>query len=135
MSPSSGLLLDTHAFLWAASNPSELSVAARAAIEDSSREVFVSAAVAWEIAIKYGLGKLELPHAPATYVPARIASLGFKPLAISVEHAVAVASLPAYHNDPFDRILVAQAQVEGLILITNDAAVRRYPVETLPAGR
>lgn len=127
------LLLDTQAFLWAASDPEKFSKRARTAIEDSSNEVFVSAAVAWEIAIKHALGKLQTPSAPAVYVPARVAKLGFKPLAIALEHALAVGGLPSHHNDPFDRIMVAQAQVEGLTLVTSDRNILKYSVKTLQA--
>lgn len=128
------LLLDTHAFLWSASEPERLSKAARAAIEDSRNDVFVSAAVALEISIKHALGKLSLPGEPAVYVPARIASLGFKPLAITVEHALAVRALPNHHSDPFDRMMIAQSQVEGLTFVANDDAAQKYAVHTLSAG-
>ena len=131
MEPS--LLLDTHAFLWAASDPGALSASARDAIEDPSSEVYVSAAVAWEVGIKHSLGKLELPLQPAAYVPARIASLGFKALPISLEHALAVSSLPSHHNDPFDRIMIAQAQVEGLVFVTADTIAQRYSVRVMRA--
>jgi PIN domain nuclease of toxin-antitoxin system len=127
------LLLDTQVFLWAASDPEKFSKRARAAIEDSSNEVFVSAAVAWEIAIKHALGKLNIPLAPAAYVPARLNALGFKPLPIALEHALAVCGLPSHHNDPFDRIMAAQAQVEGLTLVTSDQSILKYPVRTLKA--
>ena len=128
-----GLLLDTHAFLWAASDPASLAVPARAAIEDPGNEVFVSAAVAWEIAIKYALGKLSLPADPATYFPARVASLGFATLAIAPEHALAVGALPNHHNDPFDRIMIAQAQIEGLTFVTSDKNALQYPVHAIAA--
>ena len=127
------LLLDTHAFLWSASDPEKLSKSARAAIEDPSNDVFVSAAVAWEIAIKHALGKLDLPSDPAIYVPARIRTLGFKPLPIAQEHALAVCALPPHHQDPFDRIMVAQAQLEALIMVTSDASILKYAVNTLAA--
>ncbi len=126
------LLLDTHVFLWSAANPEKLSTDARAAIEDAANEVFVSAAVAWEIAIKYP-GDLDLPSHPSSYVPARVASLGFKPLPISHAHALAVSDLPAHHKDPFDRIMIAQALVEGFTLVTADAESLRYPVALLRA--
>jgi len=127
------LLLDTHAFLWSASDPEKLSKAARAAIEDSSNDVFVSAAVAWEIAIKHALGKLDLPSDPAIYVPARIRTLGFRPLPIAQEHALAVSALPPHHHDLFDRIMVAQAQLEALIMVTSDTSILKYAVNTLAA--
>ncbi|MEO6989933.1 MAG: type II toxin-antitoxin system VapC family toxin [Candidatus Baltobacteraceae bacterium] len=126
-----GLLLDTHVFVWAASAPERLTNAARSAIEDPSNAVFVSAAVAWEIAIKHGLGKLALPSDPPTYFPARITALGFRSLAIAQEHALAVRSLPNHHRDPFDRIMIAQAIVEGLTFVTADEAATRYSVRVL----
>lgn len=128
------LLLDTHAFLWSASEPERLTPEARSAIQDSRNEIFVSAAVAWEIAIKHALGKLTLPLSPAVYVPARVSALGFKPLPISIAHALAVAALPNHHNDPFDRIMVAQAQIEGLTFVTADEHALKYPVHTLRAS-
>lgn len=127
------LLLDTHVFLWAASDPAALSKQAREAIEDSSNEVFVSSAAGWEIVIKHALGKLTLPFEPAAYVPARISTLGFKALPIELAHTLAVASLPEHHRDPFDRIMIAQSQVEGLVFVTADEAAIRYPVGTMRA--
>ncbi|MBV8068406.1 MAG: type II toxin-antitoxin system VapC family toxin [Acidobacteriaceae bacterium] len=94
-------------------------------------EVFVSAAAAWEIAIKNAQRRIALPTDPATYFPARVKTLGFKSLAITVDHALAVHKLPPLHRDPFDRIMIAQAQMEGLTLVTNDSAVRKYRVKTL----
>ncbi len=88
----------------------------------------------WEIAIKHALGKLQTPGEPGIYVPARIRTLGFKPLSISLGHALAVRTLPNHHNDPFDRIMVAQAQVEALTLVTHDPIVLKYPVSTLEAA-
>ena len=127
------LLLDTHAFLWAAGEPSRLARKARAAIEDAANDVFVSAAVAWEIAIKHARGKLSLPLDPATYFPSRLTLLGFRPMAITVEHALAVGKLPQHHSDPFDRIMIVQAQVESLVFVTHDPAALRYRVRTLAA--
>lgn len=127
------LLLDTHVFLWAAAHPEELHERARAAIKDSANDVFVSAAVAWEISIKVSLEKLTLPADPAVWFPARTASLGFRHLEIGAAHALAVRSLPDLHKDPFDRIMIAQAQIEGLTFVTRDPENRRYPVHVLPA--
>ena len=126
------LLIDTHVFLWTAADPEKLGKAVRTVLEDRANEVFVSAAVAWEIAIKYPRD-LALPAPPASYVPARTASLGFKSLPISQAHALAVSGLPEYHRDPFDRIMIAQAQVEGLTLVTADAECLKYPVNLLAA--
>jgi PIN domain nuclease of toxin-antitoxin system len=127
------LLLDTHVFLWAAADPDQLRANARAAIEDSATEVFVSAAVAWEISIKVAVGKLTVPADPAVWFPARVRSLGFQALDISVVHALAVGGLPEVHRDPFDRIMIAQAQIEGLTLVTRDPENQKYPINLLEA--
>lgn len=83
--------------------------------------------------IKYALGKLALPLDPIAYFPSRVAALGFGQLAISAEHALAIGKLPPHHNDPFDRIMVAQAQVEALTLVSNDPAIAKYRVRFMPA--
>ena len=98
------LLLDTRVSLSAAAAPEELAEAAREAIADSGNDVYVSAAVAWEIAIKSVVGKLTVPGDPATWFPARVRSLRFEGLPISPERALAVGALPDHHRDPFDRI-------------------------------
>ncbi len=127
------LLLDTHAFLWAAADPDQLHADARAAIEDSTNAVLVSAAVAWEISIKVALGKLTVPADPAVWFPARVRSLGFQTLDISAAHGLAIAGLPDIHRDPFDRIMIAQAQIEGLTFVTRDPENQKYPVNILEA--
>ena len=127
------VLLDTHVFLWAASAPERLSPVARNAIEDPKNEVFISAAVVWEIVIKHALGKLRLPASPASFIPSVIAQLGFRALPITHEHALTVCVLPKHHNDPFDRIMIAQARCEGMTLISTDRNVARYAVQYLPA--
>ncbi len=116
------LLLDTHVFLWWWSDAAELGASARAAIADPANEVFVSAVVAWEIVIKRALGKLGFEGTVATAV----AEEGFTTLPVSVAHVDEVARLPDHHRDPFDRLLVAQARVESLTLVTSDPFVRRY---------
>jgi PIN domain nuclease of toxin-antitoxin system len=127
------LLLDTHAFLWAAADPDKLDDTARAAIERSENEVFISAAVAWEIVTKAALGKLTVPGDPAVWFPARVRSLAFSHCNITAAHALAVSALPPIHKDPFDRIMIAQAQVEGLTFVTRDPDNQRYPVAIMPA--
>jgi PIN domain nuclease of toxin-antitoxin system len=127
------LLLDTHVFLWTTLTPSKLSAAAREAIADRANEVFISAAVAWEMVVKFPTGKLQLPTNPANYVPSRIKAFGFTSLPITQDHVLAVASLPSIHADPFDRIMIAQAQIEGLTLVTRDAASLTYPVNAMKA--
>jgi len=127
------LLLDTHVFLWAAADPDELTPDARGAIADRTNDVWVSAAVAWEIVTKVALGKLAVPTDPAVWFPARVRSLGFQTLPITAAHALAVGNLPEIHRDPFDRIMVAQAQVEGLTFATRDSENRKYPIHVLAA--
>jgi PIN domain nuclease of toxin-antitoxin system len=121
------LLLDTHAVLWYADDSRQLSETAAAAIESAENEVFISAVVPLEIAIKRALGKLE---ATDLYL-ALISGGGARELPIGIDHARAVESLPDLHGDPFDRLLIAQAQVEGAVLVTNDPRIQTYPVETL----
>lgn len=127
------LLLDTHAFLWAAGDPDQLRAQARAAIEDSANEVLVSAGVAWEVSIKAALGKLSVPADPAVWFPARVRSLGFQAIDISAAHALAAGALPDIHRDPFDRIMIAQAQIEGLTFVTRDPENHKYPINVLEA--
>jgi len=127
------VLLDTHVFLWAASAPERLSPTARDAIEDPRNEVFISAAVVWEIVIKHALGKLQLPANPASFIPTLIAQLGFRQLPITHAHALTVTALPKHHSDPFDRMMIAQARCEGMTLISTDRNVARYAVQYLPA--
>lgn len=124
------LLLDTHAFLWAVSDVPRLSNQARTAIQDGNNLVFVSAATAWEISIKKAIGKLTVPA--GSYVN-ELNTHRFIPLDITTEHALAVEHLPLHHNDPFDRLLIAQAQVERFILVTRDSRIGQYAVQTLVA--
>jgi len=130
----SRVLLDTHVFLWAASDPERLSGAARDAIEDPANDVFISSAVIWEIVIKYALGKLQLPAPPASYLPPRLRDLGFRELPIKHEHALTLTTLPMHHRDSFDRMLIAQARFEGMTLITADPHVALYDLKFLTAA-
>lgn len=120
------LLLDTHLLLWAAGAPEQLSMQARELIEEPGNELFFSAASLWEIAIKRGLGRSDF-HVDARVLRRSLLDNGYKELPITSEHAVAIDTLPPFHKDPFDRILVAQAMVEGITLLTTDAQVARYP--------
>jgi PIN domain nuclease of toxin-antitoxin system len=120
------LLLDTHVFLWWRANDPLLKEAARSAFSDAD-VVFVSAASAWEAAIKAALGRLELPDT----VESGVEDSGFEKLPITFSHAEAAAVLPPHHNDPFDRMLVAQAKAEGLTLVAHDRKLKPYDVPTL----
>jgi PIN domain nuclease of toxin-antitoxin system len=122
------LLLDTHAFLWAIDNNPELSQKARDAIVNGNNIVFVSAATAWEIAIKKAIGKLKVPDGDYWE---ELKLHRFTPLDITTEHALAVGNLPPHHKDPFDRMLIAQASVENLTLVTRDPRIKAYAVQII----
>jgi PIN domain nuclease of toxin-antitoxin system len=119
------LLLDTHVALWAITGHAQLPPSAREWIQSPKTTVWISAASVWEIAIKHALGRGDMPVASHDAVRYFRAS-GYRFLAIEPEHAVAVAALPAHHQDPFDRLLVAQALTEPMRLMTHDATVARY---------
>jgi PIN domain nuclease of toxin-antitoxin system len=125
------LLLDTCTFLWIVGGDRALSDRVREAFIDPENDVFLSAASAWEIAVKHRLGKLVLPAAPPDFVPSQREAHGIDPLAVDEEAALHVAKLPDLHRDPFDRMLIAQAIVGGLLLATPDESIRQYPVRTL----
>jgi PIN domain nuclease of toxin-antitoxin system len=125
------LLLDTHTFLWAAADDRRLSAAARAAIESPDHDLLLSAASAAEISIKVARGRLELPDGPEAYVASRVAVFGMSTLAIDARHALRSGQLPPIHWDPWDRLLVAQAQLEGIPLLTGDRTIAQYDVETI----
>jgi PIN domain nuclease of toxin-antitoxin system len=120
------LLLDTHLLLWAAGSPDQLPAAARQLLEDPLNELLFSAASLWEIAIKRGLGRADF-QVDARVLRRGLLDNGYQELAITSAHAVSIDSLPPIHKDPFDRILVAQATVEGITLLTADALVAQYP--------
>ncbi len=121
------LLLDTHVFLWWASNDPELGDEAREAIASAESFVAVSAAVAWEMGIKRALRKLDAPPD----LGRQIERHNFAELPITINHAVRAAALPPHHRDPFDRMLVSQAQLEGLTIVTRDPKIKQYDVATL----
>ena len=123
------LLLDTHTLLWWLDDYPSLSKKARMNISDGRNSVFVSAAVIWEIEIKKALGKLEIP----SNFRQALAQQAFEMLPVTVEHAHAVGNLPAYHRDPFDRMLIAQAQVEGFTVVTRDTTFGRYKISIIQA--
>jgi len=116
------VLLDTHVLLWWLANDARLSPSARRIISDPTNRVFVSAASAWEISIKRALGKLQAPPD----LEAAAAQSHLETLPISLKHAAAAGALPAHHADPFDRMLVAQAQLEGMTLLTHDRRLAAY---------
>lgn len=127
------LLVDTHVFLWAASEPARLSDIAQEAIADGANDVYVSPVVGWEIAIKQSLGKLTLPAPAEVWVPQVVHRTSFGVLPVSLAAALQVRALPWHHRDPFDRLLVAQAQDAGLTIVTHDDAFTAYGVPLVRA--
>jgi len=123
------LLLDTHALLWWLDDHPTLSDEAKTAIADGKNLIFISAVVVWEIRIKQALGKLEVPR----NFRRALEKQAFEMLDVKVEHAHAVADLPPHHRDPFDRMLVAQATVEGLTIVTRDLRFEKYKVPLIAA--
>jgi len=123
------LLLDTHALLWWITDSVQLSAAARQSIAAGSNQLFWSAASSWEVGIKFALSRLALPAPPEDYLPYHLELNAIERLPISERHAYRAAALPQHHADPFDRILVAQAQVEGLRLVTGDPLLSRYEIK------
>ena len=122
------LLLDTHLLLWAAGEPDRLPIAARALMDDPDNELLFSTASLWEIAIKGGLTRKRKDfHVDARVLRRGLLDNGYTELPVASEHAVAIDGLPLLHKDPFDRILVAQATVEGIVLLTADPLVAQYP--------
>jgi PIN domain nuclease of toxin-antitoxin system len=119
------LLLDTHVFIWAISDPERMTARLRQAVTAPESTVFVSAVSVWEIAIKRALGRLDFPLEELDSVLARA---GFEHLPINAGHAIAAGGLPRHHADPFDRMLVAQSRAEGLTLVSEDAAITAYGV-------
>jgi len=126
-------LLDTHVFLWLHTARRRLARSVLDRLADPATEVFISAATAWEIAIKHELGRLPLPEPAASYLPSRLAAMDGRELPISHADVLAAGALPRLHRDPFDRLLVAQARRHDLVLVTADPAIGQYPVELLAA--
>jgi PIN domain nuclease of toxin-antitoxin system len=128
-------LLDTVVWVWSVWEPDRISRKAHEVMNDLDQEIFLSAVTAWEVAIKSGSGKLALPEVPTTYVPRRMIEQGLRPLPVSHQHALAVFNLPNHHRDPFDRLLIAQAKIENMVLISSDKLFEQYDVPLLWAGR
>ena len=128
------VLLDTHIFLWVNSEPKRLGEHL-SMLQDERTDLLVSAASSWEIAIKFTLGRLNLPEPPARYVPDRMRRLQATAVSIDHDHALEVAVLPPIHRDPFDRILLAQAGRLRVPLLTADKTVDSYPIDTILVHR
>jgi PIN domain nuclease of toxin-antitoxin system len=129
------VLIDTQCWLWWFAEEERLNESARRLIGTGEGALYFSAASSWEITIKCAIGKLKLPEAPEVYVLGRLASQGMMGMPIEHVHALRVASLPDHHRDPFDRLLVAQAQIEGLSVLTADPLIAAYDVEAIWAGQ
>jgi len=125
------LLLDTHTFLWWITDSDRLSRKARSLISSGTNEIFFSAVSAWEIAVKAELGRVTLPSDPETFVPQQITQNAFQVLPLQLRHALRVFSLPSVHRDPFDRMLVAQAEAERMPLLTGDSHFHSYPIKVI----
>lgn len=124
------LLLDTCTFLWIVADAPQLSRRARELFQSPDIEVYLSAASAWEIALKHGLGRLPLPEEPARFVPGMRDEHGIEPLPVAEEAALHLLRLPSLHRDPFDRMLVSQAIVHGMTILTPDPLITQYPALT-----
>ncbi|MFH1992440.1 MAG: type II toxin-antitoxin system VapC family toxin [Pseudomonadota bacterium] len=122
------LLLDTCTFLWIISGDKALSQTAADLYADPSNSVFLSSVSSWEISVKYALGRLVLPRSPAQYIPAQREAHGIESLALAEDAVLHLPKLPDYHRDPFDRMLICQAQIHSMVILTPDDLISRYPV-------
>ncbi len=125
------VLIDTHVFLWLFADIKISQKIKDFLLDTKSNEIYVSHVTAWEISIKYGVGKLKLPEVPELFVPDRIRRAGFLQLPIKMAHVLSVHRLPPIHKDPFDRLLVSQAKAENLTILTADPNFPRYKIKTL----
>ena len=128
-------LIDTQCFLWSYSEPELLNDSVQDIFTSGDHLLFFSAVSSWEISIKTGIGKLQLPEPPEIYVPSRLAMGGIQELSLEHKHVLRVHQLPMLHKDPFDRVLIAQALIESLTLITADPVIIQYAVPTVWAAR
>lgn len=128
-------LLDTSIFLWSVDAQERLSARAKEVLEDRRQEIFLSPVVSWEIVIKAARGNLTLARSAAETLNLAFAKFELRSLPVTHPHSLTVGELPPIHSDPFDRMLVAQAKSEGMVLMTADATLERYPVEILWSGK
>ena len=131
----SAILIDTHCWIWAMGTPEMLNRSAAELLLERENAFLFSAVSALEIAIKSALGKLKLPDAADKYVRSRLEAAAMKSLPVYLQHALRVGELPLHHRDPFDRLLVAQAQIENLPIMTADPAIAQYDVDVIWAGK
>jgi PIN domain nuclease of toxin-antitoxin system len=128
-------LLDTNVFLWGAWTPDKLNQQGLNLLSSGSSELYLSAASSWEIAIKFALGSLPLPEPPPKFIPRVMGAMALRSLDITHSHGIAAGELPRHHRDPFDRMLIAQARSEGMVLLTADKGFAKYDVETMFCGK
>jgi PIN domain nuclease of toxin-antitoxin system len=128
-------LLDTAVWLWSTDEVDRIGDPGRQIIADGRSEIYLSAVSAWELSIKMRLGKLTFPEPPSRSVPAFMTKQGLRPLTITHAHAIRVYDLPLHHADPFDRLLIAQAIAENMVILTSDRAFKKYPVELVWCGK
>ena len=127
-------LLDTSVWLWSIGSVNKINQLGRDLLADGNQDFYLSAASSWEISIKASSGKLPLPGPPTSFIPKALAEQGITPLPILHQHALAVYDLPKHHSDPFDRLLIAQAQVEDMVVLTADSVFRKYKVPLVWCG-
>jgi PIN domain nuclease of toxin-antitoxin system len=128
-------LLDTTVWLWSVGPTEIIGKAGLQVLTNGEEEIYLSAASVWEVAIKVRIGKFNLPEPPPVYVPSRMAAQGIRSLQITQNHALKVSELSLHHRDPFDRLLIAQAMVEEMTILTADRAFAKYPVDVLWCGK
>lgn len=126
------LLIDTHVFVWMTAEPERIGKAVQAALDDEANTVFVSAVSAWEIAIKRAVRQIDFPIETLDAIMDRA---GFEPLPVTARHGIEAGGLPPHHRDPFDRMLIAQARIEDLVLVSDDRAFAPYEVRLLGRDR
>ena len=128
-------LLDTMVWLWSGGETDRIGSAGFEILRNGEQQLYLSAASSWEIAIKAKLGKYQLPDAPGPYMRSRLAAQGILALPVTQDHSLSVYDLPLHHHDPFDRLIIAQALQERMIILTSDRAFKQYPVEILWCGK
>ena len=128
-------LLDTMVWLWSVGPSKTIGTAGLEILASREEEIYLSAASSWEIAIKTRLGKFQLPEPPGRYVPTRLNDQGIRSLPINQDHSLKVYDLPLHHSDPFDRIIIAQAIVEDMVVLTSDRVFEKYPIDVVWCGK
>ncbi len=128
-------LLDTMVWLWSVGPSKTIGTAGLEILASREEEIYLSAASSWEIAIKTRLGKFQLPEPPGRYVPKRLIDQDIRSLPINQDHSLKVYDLPLHHSDPFDRIIIAQAIVEDMVVLTSDRVFEKYPIDVVWCGK